>query len=40
MILDQLLDVAILAANDSKKIIKEHLNKTLLLLEKFKKNNE
>ena len=28
MILDQLLDVAILAANDSKQVIKEHLNKT------------
>ena len=36
MILDQLLDVAILAANDSKKIINEHLNKTKVLKYKGK----
>ena len=36
MILDQLLDVAILAANDSKQIIKEHLNKTKVLKYKGK----
>ena len=36
MTLDQLLDVAILAANDSKRIIKEHLNKTKVLKYKGK----
>ena len=36
MILDQLLDVAILAANNSKQIIKEHLNKTKVIKYKGK----
>ena len=36
MILDQLLDVAISAANDSKQIINEHLNKTKVLKYKGK----